>query len=677
MRVKTLIGILIFASLIINIPNVGVEPSTSWLHPELPSTMDRGKSSAYTPHAPIVITNDTDFSTQGWSGSGTEEIPYVIENLSIESDSYCIAIYNTSANFEIRDCYLRSISGDMGTGIYFDNVTQGAVLYCDISYLDYGIQADYSYNCSVFQNSISYCKGIVLFHSQDIFIDSNTFSNQGNSFFGFYMDRINFTNNIMVENITVPISGLDLDYSLIYNNTMKATGSTCIGLEESDLTRIELNNISGGSYGIKTEYCGWINITKNIINNSNGIYFYHQFMPRMDGNTILNSGSRPITINFPDEIQFYKFLSFTNNTWNGNDIYLIQDEYDFVLSADMGLVIVIDSQLVTISNQHDGYIDCYYSTLIEISDCTFNTGGIRIEESENVTISHLQMNGGSGIYLRICWYVDIIENIILNTDSGISYYGGYYVTVKNNTIRNCTNGISTFYGGWLNITKNLIDSCETGIDLGNEFSTSIVGNRVSNSTNRCIRLYSSDEATVYLNSFDGFAEGVFLDDPEEPSVWDNGTVGNYWSDYAGIDANSDGIGDQPYIIDTSNQDNYPLMSDDLVLEYLGRPSNGDEPTTTQMTNPTTTPSVSQTSSTIATSGSTPTSSESSVSISIITSTSASTSSSSVSTSRSTSTSTKPSSNTAQTNPIDTFSVILIAGGAVLVIVIIVIMKKRT
>jgi hypothetical protein len=46
------------------------------------------------------------------------------------------------------------------------------------------------------------------------------------------------------------------------------------------------------------------------------------------------------------------------------------------------------------------------------------------------------------------------------------------------------------------------------------------------------------------------------------NIWDNAypSGGNYWSDYSGVDANSDGIGDTPYVIDTNNQDPYPLMN---------------------------------------------------------------------------------------------------------------------
>jgi hypothetical protein len=55
------------------------------------------------------------------------------------------------------------------------------------------------------------------------------------------------------------------------------------------------------------------------------------------------------------------------------------------------------------------------------------------------------------------------------------------------------------------------------------------------------------------------------------NIWDDGypSGGNYWSDYAGVDlctgpwqnlTGSDGIGDTPYAIDSSNLDNYPLIA---------------------------------------------------------------------------------------------------------------------
>ncbi|MGA2386075.1 MAG: hypothetical protein ABSG33_06045 [Candidatus Bathyarchaeia archaeon] len=46
---------------------------------------------------------------------------------------------------------------------------------------------------------------------------------------------------------------------------------------------------------------------------------------------------------------------------------------------------------------------------------------------------------------------------------------------------------------------------------------------------------------------------------ETPHYWDNGKVGNYWSNYNGTSSNHDGIGTTPYVIDVLDEDRFPLM----------------------------------------------------------------------------------------------------------------------
>jgi hypothetical protein len=78
-----------------------------------------------------------------------------------------------------------------------------------------------------------------------------------------------------------------------------------------------------------------------------------------------------------------------------------------------------------------------------------------------------------------------------------------------------------------------------------------------------MELWASCNNSIFHNNFDG-SRGVevSVDENSEHNVWDDGypSGGNYWSDYNGTDVNGDGIGDAPYIIDASNQDNYPLMN---------------------------------------------------------------------------------------------------------------------
>ena len=92
---------------------------------------------------------------------------------------------------------------------------------------------------------------------------------------------------------------------------------------------------------------------------------------------------------------------------------------------------------------------------------------------------------------------------------------------------------------------------------GNSHLNTIVGNEISMRPR-----YYADSLTgdnyIYHNNFLNFAWNQSQTTPV--NVWSSNMKGNYWADYYGTDANHDGVGDTPYIIDKTNKDNYPLMS---------------------------------------------------------------------------------------------------------------------
>ncbi|MBN1245566.1 hypothetical protein JXA31_08230 [Candidatus Bathyarchaeota archaeon] len=52
------------------------------------------------------------------------------------------------------------------------------------------------------------------------------------------------------------------------------------------------------------------------------------------------------------------------------------------------------------------------------------------------------------------------------------------------------------------------------------------------------------------------------------NFWDDGSLGNYWSGYDGVDVNGDGVGDTPHLINANDQDRFPLMNLwDPVIPY--------------------------------------------------------------------------------------------------------------
>jgi len=178
-----------------------------------------------------------------------------------------------------------------------------------------------------------------------------------------------------------------------------------------------------------------------------------------------------------------------------------------------------------------------------------------------------------------------------HTDRGITLTNRSNVVIKNIDIRNYVQSIA------LTASSNIIvygNNMLTGwnILLDSSIGNQIIGNNITaQDSYYCIRVengaannlimgnnfYDAGEAvTVYSSSGKNntFYHNNFVDNHynvvgwigyEEANFWDNGTEGNFWSDYEGIDVDGDGIGDTPYImssyiIDDYRQDSHPLMA---------------------------------------------------------------------------------------------------------------------
>jgi parallel beta-helix repeat protein len=136
------------------------------------------------------------------------------------------------------------------------------------------------------------------------------------------------------------------------------------------------------------------------------------------------------------------------------------------------------------------------------------------------------------------------------------------------------------------INNNYIDSCIEGIQIWqNSNNNTIVENTITNCQDHAIRFQYSNNNTVMRNNITNSGCGTSIYGSNNNTISNNNYISNaiqfsakedyylsfgynrsvstinqnYWSDYNGTDANGDGIGDTPYVIDENNQDNSPLM----------------------------------------------------------------------------------------------------------------------
>lgn len=131
-------------------------------------------------HGPIEIMGNEAFASQGWPGNGTEDDPYRIEGLNITTmEALAIGIWNTSAHFVIRDCFLSCV-GNQRNLVQWTNVTHGTIDACSLvtparcffaSHCTYMTVRDTDFSAGGEGGWIEYCDSLVLERNNVLAVD--------------------------------------------------------------------------------------------------------------------------------------------------------------------------------------------------------------------------------------------------------------------------------------------------------------------------------------------------------------------------------------------------------------------------------------------------------------------------------------------------------------------------
>lgn len=224
---------------------------------------------------------------------------------------------------------------------------------------------------------------------------------------------------------------------------------------------------------------------------------------------------------------------------------------------------------------HGIYLNYSNNNTIANNIITNNTYGVRLWHSNNNTITNNNITDikQAGIDLYASSYNTIINNVIKNcTYNGIYLDQSSKNAIKNNGIENNKWGIYLFDHSINNtlMSNNITNNDEYGIWLRGSDNNTIINNIIANNTKYGIYIYRSSNCIIYLNNFDNTNNSYVYD---STNVWSSteplkyayygyqysGYLGNYWSDYTGPDEDWNGVGDEPYILDENNTDNYPLV----------------------------------------------------------------------------------------------------------------------
>lgn len=334
----------------------------------------KGKTSvidSYQAHSPIVVANNTDFNTTEWSGLGTSEDPYILENYSINASiGSGISISNTNVYFIIRHVEIIGITNSQTGAFTLNNVTHGLLINNIAKNSFYGFFLSNSSNSNVLSNNEANANTNYGFSLQSSSYNNTLIYNKAfNSNEDGFCLQSSSHNNTLSHNISFnnTLHGFNLigsNNNKFINNTSYSNGNG-FNLEFSSNFNVLVNNtaFNNSAVGFLLIYSSNYNI---LMNNSAFTNNLDGFVLRLSdfGNLLTNNTSSynmrwGYYIGFPTSNNSLKNnLAINNgqnavdnsdgtNSWNSNFYSDFSGNAPYIIPGSAGALDVNPLSLIT------------------------------------------------------------------------------------------------------------------------------------------------------------------------------------------------------------------------------------------------------------------------------------------------------------------------------------------